>query len=98
MKLAFVPGNLYLDEVEGGYFLVTVRGEEILRTHSRRIAVARFNELRAALEAEFPARELSADQKAQLMTAAISDSLVQHNSLGGRKKSPSASRTRTFGG
>jgi len=98
MKLAFVPGELYLDNVEGGQFLVRLKGEEILRTRSRRTAVAKFNELRCMLERDFPVKELSADQKSELLTKVIGDSLVGHNSLGGRKKKSTAGSTRTFGG
>ncbi len=46
----------------------------------------------------FPARELTADEKAEMLQRAIGDSLVGHNSLGGRKKKTTAGSTRTFGG
>lgn len=98
MKLAFVPGDLYLDKTEGGYFLLKQKGKEVLRTRSQRAAVAKFNELRRLLESEFPLRELPADEKARLLNKAIGESLVGHNSLGGRKKKTTAGSTRTFGG
>lgn len=98
MKLAFVPGELYLDNVEGGYFLVRLKGEEVFRTRSQRAALAKFNELRRTLEDDFPLRQLSTEEKGELLNKAIGDSLVGHNSLGGRKKKSTAGSTRTFGG
>lgn len=98
MKLAFVPGDLYLGKVEGGYFLVRLKGEEVLRTRSQRAAIAKFSELRRLLENDFPVKDLSPGQKSELMNKVIGDSLVGHNSLGGRKKKSTAGSTRTFGG
>lgn len=98
MKLAFVPGDLYLNTGDGGYFLVRLKGQQVLRTRSQRAAVTKFNELRRILENNFPLRERSAQEKAELLDKAIGESLVGHNSLGGRKKKTTAGSTRTFGG
>ncbi len=78
--------------------MVTLRREEILSTKSQRAAQAKFNMLRAELEKRFPAREHTSEEKAELLKREINDSLVGHNSLGGRKKKTTASGTRTFGG
>jgi hypothetical protein len=62
------------------------------------MAVQKFNELRQEMEKRFPARELTPEEKTEMMQFAIADSLVGHNSLGGRKKKTTAGSTRTFGG
>jgi hypothetical protein len=98
MKLDFLPGDLHLSMSEDASYLVTLQGQEILRTRSVGRAVRKFNELRSEMEKRFPARELTAQEKAEILEAAIGDSLVGHNSLGGRKKKTTAGSTRTFGG
>jgi hypothetical protein len=98
MNLSFVPGDLHLRKSEKGDFVLTLAGQEIISTKSQRVAVAKFNSLRAELEERFPAREMTAEEKAELLRREIKDSLVGHNSLGGRKKKTSAGGTRTFGG
>jgi hypothetical protein len=50
------------------------------------------------METRFPARELTAEEKREILQRSIADSLVGHNSLGGRKKKTTAGSTRTFGG
>lgn len=98
MKLSFLPGALFLKRADDGTYSVTVEGQEILRTKSQRAAVARFTALRQEMEARFPARELTPEEKNEILQRAIADSLVGHNSLGGRKKKTTAGSTRTFGG
>lgn len=98
MNLSFLPGDLHLSTSESGMFVVTLAGEEILCTKSRRSALAKFNALRAELEVKFPLREPTAEEKALLLQREIGDSLLGHNSLGGRKKKTTAGGTRTFGG
>ncbi len=98
MKLSFLPGALLLNKAEDGAYLVTVEGQEVLRTKSQRAAVAQFSKLRQEMEARFPARELTAEEKKEILQRSIGDSLVGHNSLGGRKKKTTTGSTRTFGG
>jgi hypothetical protein len=98
MKLSFLPGDLHLSQTQTGHYVVALQGQEILRTKSRCEALARFNSLRHGMEFRFPKRELTAEEKAEIMKKAIGDSLVGHNSLGGRKKKTTAGGTRTFGG
>jgi len=69
-----------------------------LPTRSQKAAVTRCNALRDEIERRFPPRELSAEQKAEAFQEMVKDSLVQHNSLGGRKRKSTAGGTRTFGG
>jgi len=98
MNLSFVPADLHLRKAENGSYVVTLSGQEILSTRSQRGALTKFNSLRTELEKRFPARELTPEEKAELLQREIKDSLVGHNSLGGRKKKTSAGGTRTFGG
>src|SRR5713226_9169278 len=98
MNLSFLPGDLHLSKNEHGLFVVRMGDQEILCTKSQRTALAKFNSLRAELEKRFPKREPTTEEKAQLLQREISDSLLGHNSLGGRKKKTTAGRTRTLGG
>ncbi len=98
MNLSFLPGDLHLSKSADGIFVVTMSGQQILSTKSQRSAVARFNALRAELEKKFPMLEPTAEEKAELLHREINDSLLGHNSLGGRKKKTTAGGTRTFGG
>lgn len=98
MNLSFLPGDLHLYQNQDKIFVVKLAGQEILLTKSRRSAVTKFNSLRAELEKRFPAREPTAEEKAALLQREINNSLVGHNSLGGRKKKSTAGGTRTFGG
>jgi hypothetical protein len=97
MKLSFLPGNLFLNSADDGSLTIFLNGQEIFRTRSRKSAVAKFNALREEMGRHFPPHELSPEQKAEAFREMIKDSLVQHNSLGGRKKKTTAGGTRTFG-
>lgn len=98
MKLSFLPGKLSLQTLESGAFQISVDSREILLTRSQKAAVNKFNELRQEMESQFPSRKFSDAEKAQTFRRIMADSLVQHNSLGGRKKKTTAGSTRTFGG
>jgi hypothetical protein len=98
MNLLFLPGDLRLSKDADGRFVVTMAGQEILNTKSQRSAIAKFTALRSELEKKFPSQEPTAEEKADLLRREINDSLLGHNSLGGRKKKTTASGTRTFGG
>ncbi len=98
MNLSFIPGDLHLSKDESGVFVVTMCGQEILSTKSQRSALVKFNALRAELENRFPMREPTAKERLELLQREINDSLLGHNSLGGRQKKTTAGGTRTFGG
>lgn len=97
MKMSFVPARLDLTE-EGGTFVIKVSGAEVFRTRSRKAAVSKFADFRGEFEKRFPTRELTPEEKKEAMLNAVGDSLIGHNSLGGRKKKSTAGSTRTFGG
>lgn len=98
MNLSFLPGDLHLSKNDHGLFVVRMGNQEILSTKSQRSALAKFKSVRAELEKKFPQREPTTEEKAELLRREISDSLLGHNSLGGRKKKTTAGGTRTFGG
>jgi hypothetical protein len=98
MNLSFLPGDLRLSRNAEGLFVVTMCGKEVLSTKSQRAALSKFNGLRAELEKKFPMREPTPEEKAELLQREINNSLLGHNSLGGRKKKTTAGGTRTFGG
>jgi len=98
MNLSFVPANLHLKQTKEKEFIVSLDGQEILRTKSSRTALVKFNALREELEKTFPMREPTPEEKSDLLQREIKNSLLGHNSLGGRKKKTSAGGTRTFGG
>lgn len=98
MKLSFFPGKLFLESAEDGTHRVILDGQEALRTRSERAAVTKFKAIRKEMESRFPPHELTQEEKADAFKRAVADSLVRHNSLGGRKKKTSAGSTRTFGG
>ncbi len=98
MKLSFYPGQLFLDMAEDGEIQVTVGGQEVLRTKSQSRAIAKFNAIRKEMEGRFPPTELTQAEKAEAFKKMVLDSMVKHNSLGGRKKKSTARGTRTFGG
>lgn len=98
MKVSFFPGQLFLDSANDGTLYVTLNGEEILRTRSEKAAVAKFKALREEMERRFPPHELTPAERAEAFKRMVQDSMVRHNSLGGRKKKTTARSTRTFGG
>lgn len=97
MKLSFVPGELYLEKIQDGSYQLTMQGEEILRTTSEKKAIAQYNKLRREMEAQFPARELTPEEKSKLLQKFISDVKVgiDHNSRREEKRGKPRS-TRTF--
>jgi hypothetical protein len=98
LKASFIPGDLHLTETKDGFHVVSMNGGEVFRTRSEKTAAAKFNKLRREMEAQYPAAPLTQAQKEEIFKQARLDSMVGHNSLGGRKKKTTAGGTRTFGG
>lgn len=98
MKASFIPGDLHLTETADGFHIVTIQGTEILRTRSQKSATAKFNAVRREMEDRYPVAEMTPEEKAEMRQKALLDSMIGHNSLGGRKKKSTAGGTRTFGG
>lgn len=98
MKASFVPGDLHLTQTKDGFHVVSMNGAEIFRSHSEKIAHAKFKQLREDIAAKYPVSELTPKQKAEIFRQAKLDAMLGHNSIGGRKKKTTARGTRTFGG
>lgn len=98
MKLSFLPGDLHLTKERDGAYLVTMQGQQLLRTLVEKKALAKFNTLRRELEAQFPAREMTPQEK----RAALERYLGDHKAAEVRAstKPPKKDKvrgTRTFG-
>ena len=98
MKLSFLPGDLHLTQDRDGTYLVTMRGDEVLRTKLEKKAITRFNVLRRELEAQFPARELTPEEKQSALERSLMDyKLVQVRASTKPPKKDKVRGTRTFG-
>jgi hypothetical protein len=98
MKVSFLPGDLHLNKEQDGTYLVTMQGQELLRTRIEKRALAKFNAVRKHLEIQFPARELTPEQK----RAALQKYLLEYKAAEVRAstkppKKEKVTGTRTFG-
>src|SRR5829696_143097 len=98
MKLSFLPGDLHLNKEQDGTYLVTMQGQELLSTRIEKKALAKFNALRTELETQFPARELTPEEK----RAALQKYLLDYKAAEVRAstkppKKEKVTGTRTFG-
>lgn len=82
MNLSFLPGDLHLTQNTKGLFIVTMAGREIVSTKSEPYALHKFHSLRIELEHRFPARELTTEDKAELLRNEISDSILRQHRTG----------------
>jgi hypothetical protein len=100
MKLTFLPAELALTDTPDGEFIVTLKGETVLRTRREKAALAKYNQLREELAREYPTAEISDDEKTKLRLKHIGEQLVDENHYRPRdskkEKKPKGS-TRTFG-
>ena len=95
MRLAFLPGKLFLESKADGTYDLRF-GEDVQSFRSQKAAIEAFHAIRARLEQDFPAREPSLEERRALLAKEIAESGLGHNSLrnaGPRKKTG----TRTFG-
>lgn len=97
MKLSFIPADLHLDTTTDGTHRITLKGSEVFRCASGAKALRKFNEIKGQLQEEFPAHDLSNEEKKELLQKAIGDALVKHTSLKPEIKKNRAKGTRTFG-
>ena len=96
MKLSFLPGELHVSE-EYGVFVIQVQGKEILRTRSKRTALSKFNELRRSMEKQFPTREVTPEEKRELLKGILNEASLVDVLRRPPKKRSTARSTRTFG-
>ena len=97
VKLSFLPGELDLSD-EQGEFVIQVQGKEILRTRSKRTALSKFNELRRSMEQQFPTREVTPEEKGELLKGILNEALLADVGRRPPKRRSTAGSTRTFGG
>ncbi len=98
MKLSFLPGGLHLEKDQDGTYLVTMQGQELLRTRVEKKALAKFNVLRQELELKFPARELTAEEKRNELEKYLMDyKAIQVRASTKPPKKDKVRGTRTFG-
>jgi hypothetical protein len=98
MNLSFLPGNLHLSKEQDGTYLVTMQGQELLRTRTERKALAKFNALRKELESQFPVRKLGPDEKRVMLEKYLMDyKAVQVRASTKPPKKEKVKGTRTFG-
>ena len=98
MRLSFLPGDLHLTKETDGTYLVAMQGQELMRTRTEKKAIARFNAVRMNLESQFPARELTPEEK----RSALENLLLDYKSGQVRASTKPAKKekitgTRTFG-
>jgi hypothetical protein len=78
LNLSFPPGDLHLSQNADGFFVVTLKGQELLTTESQRVATAKYHSLRRKLEKLFPIPETTpADQRAG-PEREVKDSRLEH--------------------
>lgn len=98
MKLSFLPGDLHLNQERDGTYLVIMRGQELLRTGTEKKALAKFNALRKELESQFPARELTPEERRAVLEKYLMDyKAVQVRASTKPPKKEKIRGTRTFG-
>jgi hypothetical protein len=98
MKLSFLPGDLHLHKEQDGTYLVTMQGQELLRTRVEKKALAKFNKLRRDLESHFPARVLTAEERRAALERYVMDyKLAQVRASTKPPKKEKITGTRTFG-
>ena len=98
MKLSFLPGDLHLDREQDGTYLVTMQGQELLRTQVEKKALAKFNVLRQELDSQFPARALTPEEKRTELEKYLMDyKAIQVRASTKPPKKDKVRGTRTFG-
>jgi hypothetical protein len=99
MKMSFLPGELELFE-EDGSFVVSIKGEILMRTRSQKAAVVKFNSVRRSLEETFPYRDRppTAEEMRALLASILNDAAIDATLRRPPKKRSTARSSRTFGG
>ena len=99
MNLSFIPGDLHLNKNSEGVYVITLRGEEVFTGKIEKKAIAEYNKIRKEMEAQFPAREMTVEEKRKLLEKFVMEKRVglDHNSYREPKKEKKSGSTRTFG-
>ena len=98
MKLSFFPGDLHLIQEPDGSYVLTMQGQELMRTRIEKKALGRFNLLRKDLETQFPARQLTPEEKKAALANYVMDyKAIQVRASTKPRKKEKVKGTRTFG-
>ena len=76
MRLAFLPGGLFLSK-DGNEFIITIEETEVFRSNVEKLALNKFNAIRKAMEQEYPATELTKEQKHEALKRLIGDTVLR---------------------
>jgi len=97
MKLAFLPGELFLELDCDGNYVVRLKGETVLATRIKNKAVGKYNAIREVLEKTFPPSVPNPDEMRAVLLKEIGAGELQGlkaSNIAGRK---TRQRSRTFG-
>jgi hypothetical protein len=97
MNLSFLPGELHLTKSQDGYYSITIQNEEVFNTRVEKKAIAEYNKIRKEMEVQFPARELSREEKTYLLLQYIAQIPKVSPVAKARKKKYVPGSTNTFG-
>jgi hypothetical protein len=98
MNLSFLPGELYLTKQKDGAYVITIRGEEVFSTRVEKKALTEYNKIRKDMEAKYPARELTPEEKTEALRRWVMDTKIVEVRNSTRKDKPEKIKgTRTFG-
>lgn len=97
MNLSFLPGDLHLNKTTDGDYVIKIQGEEVFTTRNEKKAIIKFNALRKDMESQFPAHEMTPEQK-----KAILQRMIMHQVMGEVKRDMASpvkkkNKTKTFG-
>jgi hypothetical protein len=76
MRLSFLPADMHLVRADDRY-VITVEGSEVYTSTNEKNAIRAFNKLRTDLEKQFPARELTKEQKQEALKRLAGDSVLR---------------------
>ncbi len=98
MNLSFIPGALQLTKNKDGTYVISIQDDVVSSTKNQKKALATFNNIRKEMELQYPAHELSREEKTKVLLRHVTESRVglDHNSYRPQEKKKKGS-TRTFG-
>jgi len=76
MRLSFLPGGLLLVK-QGSEYLITIGDEEVFKSCDEKKALKKFNDVRRRMEKDYPATELTKEQKQEALKRLIEDQVLR---------------------
>ena len=98
MKLAFMPGKLFLEQLSDGSYSLTMEDEELLNTKNERHAIKMYNKIRKEMEEKYPPSVMSVEEKRAKFFSWVYGQfkdIPRESKKAGRKYQPGS--TNTFG-